>query len=297
MVGLLDMIGLGGGMPGLEAPSAGFTGIDAQPEDPMADRRAITARMKGARRGLMPGQEFAPFTPPQAGLLAPTVGVNAQGFPAFTPPAGAGVPPGPAPAAPTMPGQPSGGLLAAGYGGGQMGAPPAMLENKPPAPPPGAAPPAAPPSAVPPNLLARLGGFLSQHSNQLMGLGAGLAGGRSIGEGVSKGLTGAMSGREADIGQSSQNATYDALINKGVPPAQAMSAIGNPEMLKTLLAKHFSIPEFKTITNPVTGQSQLVLTDAAAGTAQAPTALPAGKSGSYRGKQAVFQNGQWYYTD
>lgn len=89
-----------------------------------------------------------------------------------------------------------------------------------------------------PGVMAGLNNFIDTHRNQLMGLAAGLAGAPSLGTGISRGLTGASAGSQLDIKQAMQQGaigpTYRALVSAGVPPQQALAAVYNPTILKSV---------------------------------------------------------------
>lgn len=86
-----------------------------------------------------------------------------------------------------------------------------------------------------------IGNKIKQHSNMLLGLGAGLAGKRSFGEAMSGGFSGAAVGNQADISQNMTQggirAGYQYLVNAGVDPNQALAAVYNPELYKTLISR------------------------------------------------------------
>lgn len=107
-----------------------------------------------------------------------------------------------------------------------------------------AMPPAAPAPQggmppVPQGLLERLG----INGNTLMALGAGIAGGRTWGDGIAQGLAGAAASRAYDQKESEKTkiaaATYRSLVSRGVPPADALAAVQNPEILRTIAADKF----------------------------------------------------------
>jgi hypothetical protein len=280
MAGLLDIMGLGGQMPTLEDQEQGI--------DPESTRRLERKRRPGL--SVQAGSEASMLNPPaipsqgpqagQPGYLPPTQG---QGLPGGATPFPMG--PAPAPQAPA-------GLLAGGAAPGATAVPtvPAgqmpttpptqggfgLLENRPPAAAPQAPRPVNPtgPTAVP-DLLGRVGNWLSAHSNQLMSMGAGIAGAPSIGQGISRGLAGAVQGQQGDISNLAMNATVKALMEKGVDPNTALAATSDPKIMQALIAKHFSQPTFEKLPNAY-GGTDLVLTDAATGTAQRPTAVPPG---------------------
>lgn len=80
-----------------------------------------------------------------------------------------------------------------------------------------------------------------QTQDQGPGLGDRLmAGLQSFGNGsVLNGIQGFASGQRADPGFVSQNLTLQALVRKGVDPQTAQAAMGNPELLKTLITQTY----------------------------------------------------------
>lgn len=100
-----------------------------------------------------------------------------------------------------------------------------------------------------------LQGFLGNHSNALMGLGAGIASG-----GLQRGVGGMAQGGQLDyqrnMQQGSLASTYQALIQSGIPAAEAQAMALNPELLKTLAPQHFAKPTFGVIGQSPTGIPQ-----------------------------------------
>lgn len=98
--------------------------------------------------------------------------------------------------------------------------------------------PAVPPPAGP-SIFGRIGNFLRDNSNTLLAIGAGFGGAPNIGQALSRTAAAAIPASQADIKNrttlSSQSSTYRALIDAGVPPNQALGAIGNPTLMKTLI--------------------------------------------------------------
>lgn len=85
---------------------------------------------------------------------------------------------------------------------------------------------------------------------------------------------GLMTGQRFDrqgVLQQSQNATLQALIGAGVPPAVAQAAALNPEVLKTIAPQIYTKPEFKTIKNAL-GEDVPIFADASKGTISYPAA-------------------------
>lgn len=101
-----------------------------------------------------------------------------------------------------------------------------------------------------PSIFGRIGNFLQDHSNTLLALGAGFAGAPNIGQGISRASAAAIPASQSDIKNrtllQSQSSTYRALIEAGVPPNQALGAIGNPELQKALI-QSFITDKGKTI--------------------------------------------------
>lgn len=87
-----------------------------------------------------------------------------------------------------------------------------------------------------------LTGFLGNHSNALMGLGAGIASG-----GLQRGVGGMAQGGQMDyqrnLQMSSLAQTEQALLQAGLPPGVARAAALNPELLKTIAPEYFSAPK------------------------------------------------------
>lgn len=76
-----------------------------------------------------------------------------------------------------------------------------------------------------------------------MALGSGFAGAPNIGQGISRASAAAVPAMAADraneIKQTGIGATYKALVARGVPPAEALAAVYNPEVMKATAAKYF----------------------------------------------------------
>lgn len=132
-----------------------------------------------------------------------------------------------------LPGQPGTDAMASGIIPPQG---PAMTQQAPPM--------GQPPQAAPGGngFLDALTGFLGNHSNALMGLGAGIASG-----GLQRGVGGMAQGGQLDyqrnIQQSSLAGTYQALQAAGLPEGLARAATLNPELLKTIAPEYFSAPK------------------------------------------------------
>lgn len=141
-----------------------------------------------------------------------------------------------------MPPPQSGGLLP----------PPLSLAT--PSPGPGAPTPQGP---TQPGMLDRIGSALGGSGLTPAALlafaGNTLSGG--IGRGLSALGPAMQQGQQQNLQMRSLAATYQALIAKGVPPAEAQAATLNPEILKTVAAKYFETkPQFTTIGHDRYGQ-------------------------------------------
>ena len=118
------------------------------------------------------------------------------------------------------------------------------------------------PAAMPdqsPSFLSKLGTYLGDNQNMLMGFGAGIAQG-GIGKGLQLGATlGQLDTKSANI-QNTYTAVRQALITQGKDPASAhviaTAAAQNPEILKTIGPALFETqPKLQeTGTDPLTGQ-------------------------------------------
>jgi hypothetical protein len=152
---------------------------------------------------------FREFFDPQASALT-----TAQ----YTPTPGAGFPPAPsaAPSAAPLP-------------------PDASAPSGPALP-----PAAAPGSAFGPglaNLAGALPGMMSNHALTLMALGAGIAQG-GIGKGLAAAEAAAQAERSLMAQQVSLSHVYGALTNAGVPADEALAAVANPSLMRTLAVKY-----------------------------------------------------------
>jgi hypothetical protein len=115
----------------------------------------------------------------------------------------------------------------------------------PPARPPSFAPSlAAPPatSAVPQdptnnNIAPTLANPLASHAATLMALGAGIAQG-GIGKGLAMASAAAENERNRAAQQMSFLQTYKALTDSGVPQQEAIAAVSNPSLMRTLAARY-----------------------------------------------------------
>jgi hypothetical protein len=332
MPGLLDFLGLGGGLQldpvgenagiGILDPEtlkrmrrmAGYTG------DPtFGPRPVIGTPAPAAPAAPMDPNAVPPAVMPQsiglgggAGQTVTSTGGREPG-PAFVPPGSpfpvrsnmefSGVPPGAVP--PAAPGLlSSGGGVAPGFqsvspgysgyrGGPSLPSSTSMLEDRPRREP-GAPLPA---TASAPDLLGRVGDFLQKHSNVFLGIGAGFGGARSLSEGLGRASAGVSAGQRADVENQAYNSTIDALMQRGMSRTDAEAIAGQPTLLKQVTQQIFPQPEFKTITDAA-GNQRLVLVNPGRGTVTQPTAGPQqGQTGSFRGREAIFMDGKWYYPD
>lgn len=111
-------------------------------------------------------------------------------------------------------------------------------------------------AAIPPNakptqaeaqpgasFLENISDRLKPHALTLMALGAGFAGAPSFGTGMSRAFSNAIPAASAEqkmqIQQQGIAQTYKALVARGVPPQEALAAVYNPEVLKTVAGKYF----------------------------------------------------------
>jgi hypothetical protein len=105
-------------------------------------------------------------------------------------------------------------------------------------------------------IMDMLSGFLGNHQNALLGLGAGIASG-----GLQRGVPGMAQGAQQDYQRSMQQnslmGTYQALQAAGLPEGLARAATLNPELLKTIAPQYMAKPTFGDIgPDPVTGVQQ-----------------------------------------
>lgn len=228
-----DTDALGAALKGKNDP---FADMDKKQKEDAAEEAAKQAALGVFATGAAPvpqagvsGQQV--MQPGPFGSLAPMAPQQAAAPPAAPPIAQGAVPipqPRPAialPAAPAMPPQ------------DQAALPPNAQPTQGQLPPQQAAPQAQP-QPQEPSTLSKIGNALGNNSNLLLGLGAGLAGAPSIGTGISRGLTGASAGGQLDQKQMMQQGaigpTYKALVSAGVPPQQALAAVYNPTILKSV---------------------------------------------------------------
>ncbi|MFA6267865.1 MAG: hypothetical protein WC670_19380 [Pseudolabrys sp.] len=108
---------------------------------------------------------------------------------------------------------------------------------------------AAPPTAAAPappaggGFLERLSAGLAANPSTLLALGAGFSGAPSLGTGMRRAFGAATPAVAADranqLKMGGVSATYRALVAKGVPPAEALAAVYNPDVMKATAAKYF----------------------------------------------------------
>ncbi len=87
--------------------------------------------------------------------------------------------------------------------------------------------------------------WLDRNRNLLLGLGAGIAGGGTLSDSISKGLSGAATGMATDVktAQTAQarNMTLQALIARGMDPAQARAVASSPDLMKAVIPQLFGL--------------------------------------------------------
>jgi hypothetical protein len=179
----------------------------------------------------IPAPQAAPPMPQEAPAVAP------QAAPAAPPPIAPPVPM-PAPRPPEAPQAPTSTDISA--------------QSKPAAAPASDGEPAVPGSS----LIGRLQKGVSDNSNLLLGLASGFAGAGSIGSGMRAGFANAIPGAQLDqkqklFDQQQQGlpAQYRALVGAGVPPHQAVAALYNPEIMKSVVTNYLGDrkAEIKTV--------------------------------------------------
>jgi hypothetical protein len=107
---------------------------------------------------------------------------------------------------------------------------------------------------------------LGNNSNMLMGAGAALLSGEGFGGGLRGAMTGSALDKKNSTEQAGQIATYKALIGRGMSPNDAMAAVLNPEIMKTVAAQTYGekkAPDTVEIEDPNTGLKQRAMWDAA----------------------------------
>lgn len=97
------------------------------------------------------------------------------------------------------------------------------------------------PGAQGPSFLDRI--FDPNKAATWLALGAGFSGAPSIGTGMRRAFSNAVPAIAADraqiMKQSTISDTYRALVSKGVPPAEALAASQNPDIMKAVAGKYF----------------------------------------------------------
>lgn len=266
MAGLLEQL-LARAQPGGFVDPA--QGPDATAETPKdwaailrAKRRAENARFDETVPPLASGS-LLPFGALGAGMLPPTPSQSAPAAPALAGATSAPV----APADPATSGALPGSAMALRE---SDGAPQDQRDASLPAAVPGAPldlgaaarmPPAAAPAPVaptgePPFSFGRLASGvmdkLGRNSSTLLALGAGLAGAPNVGQGISRAAAAAIPASQADkrnnMALDNQRQTFQALIGMKVPPNEALAAVGNPEMMKAIIAKYAETKPFQHVT-------------------------------------------------
>lgn len=140
--------------------------------------------------------------------------------------------------------------------------------------PPGApmslAPPAAPGAVEAPQAQGGgIGGVLSgllkpENAPLFLSLAGGFSGAGSLGTGMRRAFAGAtpaaMQLQQQQQLQTTQGATYRALIAKGVPPADAIAAVRDPNIMKATAAKYFETKPFTIhdVKDPLGGSTPVV---------------------------------------
>lgn len=102
------------------------------------------------------------------------------------------------------------------------------------------------------------------HAATMLALGAGFSGSPSFGTGMRRAFAGAAPAVAADranqIKQTGIAASYRALVAKGVPPAEALAAVYNPEVMKATASKYFETKPMTVhdITGPLGDKTPVV---------------------------------------
>ena len=130
------------------------------------------------------------------------------------------------------------------------------------------------PQAAPDQSQSNVPSFLQSSSGLGGNLSAGLAGFANSGgilPAISNLVTGLTTGQRTDtqgMVQQQMRATYQSLVQAGVPQSTAMAAALNPEVLKTIAPKYFDTKPLlqETGTDPLTGQKSFSQYDPAKGT-------------------------------
>jgi hypothetical protein len=103
---------------------------------------------------------------------------------------------------------------------------------------------------------AGVGNFLGNNPLMLMALGGGIAQG-GIGRGLAAAVPAAQYEQQQRKNQAEQAATYQALLNAGVPHRQAVAAALNRDVLKTISGAYFDTkPSFTQIGEDMYGNKQ-----------------------------------------
>jgi hypothetical protein len=93
------------------------------------------------------------------------------------------------------------------------------------------------------SFLGRLANVIGKNSNMLMSMGAGFAGAPSFGQGMSRAFAAGPQGHQEDVRQQAYmggiGATYQALVQAGAQPHEALAAVYNPDILKQVSKKYF----------------------------------------------------------
>lgn len=274
-MGLLDQYL---GMTPTASPS--FDALDAASApalDPLAEseaaRQAAADRLKRQKRPLPEwGSDAQPVPFSNVGLLSPNGGAPAPApdLPpsANDPMAGepvvfsGGVPvPRPRPVTPNTPASVSDQSTDVSSANATPSAPLSM------APPQPAMPQAQPQTA--PGGFGGIGDVIGkilrpENAPLLMSLAGGFSGAPSLGTGMRRAFSGAapasMQLAQFQQQQQTQAATYKALIDKGVPPAEAIAAVRDPNVMKATAAKYFETKPFSVhdVTGPLGDKTPVV---------------------------------------
>lgn len=323
MVGLLDMLGLGGGMPDLSGGGVGSDYVAEQRRKRVPYDRFGAPPTVGSTGGVVDIlRALAPMQAPPPGSV-PEMGLGEAAALTPQPPPTPAPQPAPPPAAPPAAAQPAPnggsifGNLAGLFGGAAPGATPVQtvpVGALPPGatpttgftPPPGASPPAGPPTpqrlapptadgVPPPGLFDRVGNFLGRNSNALMAFGAGLGSAPGWGQGLSRGFAGLAQGAQVDKSAMQENLTAQLLQNKlGIPRSEAYAMATNPTLMRSVLPQIFAQPELVT-QEGIWGDKSKLVWDPKTRTLSPPTmAPPFGTRATMNGQNYVFKGGQWW---
>jgi hypothetical protein len=161
--------------------------------------------------------------------------------------------------------------------------------------------PAAPAAAMPSVPQAPTNAFglafnnpLTNHAATLMALGAGIAQG-GIGRGLAMASAAAENERNRQLQQMSFMQTYKALTDSGVPQQEAIAAVSNPSLMRTLAARYLGTRAQMNAAGRFTGGPTINAPPASAASPNGVTASAAGASPIPGVRQA--SDGSWYVPD